>query len=68
MSTLVICDLPEDRALDHQAMLNLRGGLTFASRAIPGDPVRTIYPTELIRIAYPGDPVLPVVTNSGFLS
>jgi hypothetical protein len=59
MATILINDLLQDQNLDRRAMLELRGGISFASRLIPGEPIRVFTPGEPIRVFIPSDPIQP---------
>jgi hypothetical protein len=63
MSKLIICDLPRDQTLDQQAMSALRGGMSFASRAQPTEPIRSFIPNEPIRIFTLSEPIRPTDTD-----
>jgi hypothetical protein len=68
MATIFIKNLPQDDGLDREAMLQLRGGTSFASRFIPGEPLRVFIPSDPIRAFIPGDPIQPTATNLGVYS
>jgi hypothetical protein len=57
MATIIITDLLQERELNREAMSQLRGGSSFASRLTPGEPIRVFIPNEPIRTFIPSDPI-----------
>ncbi|MDB5854787.1 MAG: hypothetical protein JWR22_2828 [Herminiimonas sp.] len=59
MATITIKDPLQDQELDREAMAAVKGGLYFASRLTPGEPIRVFTPGEPVRVFTPTDPIQP---------